>query len=170
MNVKQENLDEGNQSLLYQEENKGEENILTQEAAQAQSILHSQQEAEDTMEYKILSHAVSFRRSIRRSFSDQDKYLLFGIMSNLIAAINVSVDSPSNRNLYTAIFTIFPILYCQRRRGGAAENQQYTHFLRKRYSELNFHLHAERFLFGATNKKPETSNRPNDTRSVKESF
>jgi hypothetical protein len=96
----------------------------------------------------LFATATRCRPQIRRSFTDLEKHSLIKIMQKLVMDIYTVKGNPDQRyyHLLLTIFTIFPVMYCQHRRGGRTGATHYATFLRKRYSECSFCSHAAKHL------------------------
>jgi hypothetical protein len=103
----------------------------------------------------LLAHVQEKKQQMRSTFDDEDRYRLLGILERLVNVINTltakqQMDHQGYNNhqleFHYAIFTVFPAIYCQRRRGGKKADVKYKHFLRKRIEEKSFYAHVLKFL------------------------
>ena len=103
----------------------------------------------------LLGHVQEHKQPMRTTFDDEDKYRLMGILERLVNVINVLTAKVEEEchgfekhqlEFHYAVFTVFPTIYCQRRRGGKKADTKYKHFLRKRLEEKSFYAHVLKFL------------------------
>ena len=113
--------------------------------ARAENILSSQVKLETQIGRLVIRVLRENKRPIRTRFSDHEYRLLVTIMDNLVTLINTASSMTTTNDdldFYYIMFTVFPVIYCTRRRGGDKDRHSYINFLRKRAENKNFFEHA----------------------------
>jgi hypothetical protein len=113
--------------------------------ARAENILSSQANNENQLARLLICTLRKNKRPVRTSFSDHEYRHLVQILDNLVTLINTAssmTTSNDDLDFYYIMFTVFPVIYCTRRRGGDKDRNAYISFLRKRSENKNFFQHA----------------------------